>query len=125
MAALEGLDPLEFRRVRMTMTAKAQQVFKAVERISDWHAPRPDGRALGLAVSERSGSLGAGVVELSLDRQRGKIRVHKVWIAIDAGIVVQPEMARRNVESGVRTKDQQQGNIINPQRTYLSMMGTA
>jgi isoquinoline 1-oxidoreductase beta subunit len=101
MAALEGLDPLEFRRVRMTMTAKAQQVFKAVERISDWHAPRPDGRALGLAVSERSGSLGAGVVELSLDRQQGKIRVHKVWIAIDAGIVVQPEMARRNVESGV------------------------
>ena len=45
--------------------------------------------------------MGAGVVEISLDRDRGRIRVHKVWVAIDGGIVVQPEMARRNVESGV------------------------
>ena len=58
-------------------------------------------RALGLAVSERSGSVGAGVVEISLDRVSGVIRVHEVWVAVDAGIVVQPEAARRNVESGV------------------------
>ena len=56
---------------------------------------------MGLAITDRSGSLGAGVVEISLDRKTGKIRVHKVWAAIDAGTVVQPEMARRNVESGV------------------------
>ena len=41
------------------------------------------------------------MVEVSLDRTSGKIRVHKAWIAIDGGTVVQPEMARRNVESGV------------------------
>ena len=29
---------------------------------------RPDGRALGVSITERSGSLGAGVVEISLDR---------------------------------------------------------
>ena len=52
-------------------------------------------------MSERSGSLGAGVVEISLDRQRGRIRVHKVWVAIDGGIVVQPDMARANIESGI------------------------
>lgn len=101
MAAGEGLDPLEFRRRRMAMTPKAAAVFDAVERLSDWQAPRPDGRALGLSVTERSGSLGAGVVEISLDPDRGVIRVHKVWAAIDGGLVVQPEMARRNVESGI------------------------
>ena len=101
MAANEGLDPLEFRRARMSMTPKAEAVFTAVEELSDWHTPRPDGRALGLSVTERSGSLGAGVVEISLDRKSGVIRVHKVWAAIDGGIVVQPEMARRNVESGI------------------------
>ena len=37
----------------------------------------------------------------SIDRARGVIRVHKVWTAVDAGIVVQPEAARRNVESGI------------------------
>src|SRR5690606_16022714 len=30
-----------------------------------------------------------------------KIRVHKVWLAVDGGTVVQPEMARRNIESGI------------------------
>ena len=101
MAAEQGIDPLEFRRQRMALTAKARRVFDAVERMSDWHAKRPEGRALGLSVTERSGSLGAGVVEISLDRRSGKIRVHKVWAAIDGGTIVQPEMARHNVESGI------------------------
>ena len=101
MAAQEGQDPLAFRRERLAMTSKAKRVFDAVEKMSDWTAKRPEGRAIGLSVTERSGSLGAGVVEISLDRASGKIRVHKVWVAIDGGIIVQPEMARRNVESGV------------------------
>lgn len=101
MATNEGLDPFAFRRARLAMTPKAERVFDVVERMSDWQTRRPDGRALGLAVTERSGSLGAGVVEISLDRQSGRIRVHKVWVAIDGGIIVQPEMARRNVESGI------------------------
>ncbi|MBT3767805.1 MAG: xanthine dehydrogenase family protein molybdopterin-binding subunit, partial [Rhodospirillales bacterium] len=66
-----------------------------------WGDKRPKDRAVGLSVSERSGSLGAGVVEISLDEKTGKIRVHKVWAAIDGGTVVQPEMARRNIESGM------------------------
>jgi isoquinoline 1-oxidoreductase beta subunit len=101
MAAGEGLDPLQFRRERIALTAKAARVFDAVERMCDWKTPRAEGRALGLSVSERSGSLGAGVVEISLDRSAGRIRVHHVWVAIDGGIIVQPEMARRNVESGI------------------------
>ncbi|MFQ5982364.1 MAG: molybdopterin cofactor-binding domain-containing protein, partial [Woeseiaceae bacterium] len=101
IAADRGLDPLEFRRKHLGMTPKAAAVFDAVEKLSDWHTPRPDGRALGLSVTERSGSLGAGVVEISLDQVRNRIRVHKVWAAIDGGIIVQPDMARANVESGI------------------------
>jgi isoquinoline 1-oxidoreductase beta subunit len=101
MADDQGLDPFEFRRKRVAMTPKAESVFDAVEELSDWHAPRPKGRALGLSVTERSGSLGAGVVEISLDPKSQRIRVHKVWVAIDGGIVVQPDMARANVEGGI------------------------
>jgi isoquinoline 1-oxidoreductase beta subunit len=101
MAAAEGVDPLEFRRQRMAMTDKARAVFDKVAEMSDWTAKRPSGRALGLSITERSGSLGAGVVEISLDRSSGKIRVHKVWVAVDGGTVVQPAAARRNVESGI------------------------
>jgi len=101
IAADQDLDPLEFRRKHLAMTPKAAAAFDAVEKLSNWHTPRPNGRALGLSVTERSGSLGAGVVEISLDRKRDRIRVHKVWAAIDGGIIVQPDMARANVESGI------------------------
>lgn len=101
MAADQGLDPFEFRRKRLAMTPKAESVFTAVEALSDWHAQRAEGRALGLSVTERSGSLGAGVVEISLDLKSHRIRVHKVWVAIDGGIVVQPDMARANIEGGI------------------------
>jgi len=101
MAEKEGQDPIAFRRQRLALTPKAKATFDMVEKMSDWSRKRPAGRALGFSVSERSGSVGAGVVEISLDRNTGKIRVHKVWAAIHGGTVVQPEMARRNIESGV------------------------
>jgi isoquinoline 1-oxidoreductase beta subunit len=101
MARVRGLDPIEFRFRRMSIVPRARAVFEEVARMSDWTAPRPDGRALGVSISERSGSLGAGVVEISLDREAGKIRVHKAWMAVDGGLVVQPEAAKANIESGI------------------------
>ena len=101
MAVDQGMDPVEFRLERMSISPRARAVFEKVAQMSDWKAPRPDGRALGISISERSGSLGAGVVEISLDRATGKIRVHKTWLAIDGGLIVQPEMARANIQSGI------------------------
>ena len=101
MAAEAGMDPIQFRFEKLNPTPRARAVFEKVAQMSDWKAPRPQGRALGVSVSERSGSLGAGVAEVSIDRASGKIRVHKAWIAVDGGTVVQPEMARHNIESGI------------------------
>jgi isoquinoline 1-oxidoreductase beta subunit len=101
MAAAEGMDPIEFRKEKMHISPRARAVFEKVAQMSDWKAPRPQDRALGASISERSGSLGAGVAEISLDRASGRIRVHKVWLAVDGGLIVQPEMARANIESGI------------------------
>ena len=101
MAAAQKVDPIEFRFENMHITPRARAVFEKVAQMSDWKAKRPEGRALGVSVSERSGSLGAGVAEISLDRASGRIRVHKVWLAVDGGLIVQPGMARANVESGI------------------------
>ena len=68
----------------------------------DWKAPRPEGRALGVSITERSGSLGAGVVEISLDRHdrqdqgpqgvgRGRRRRRSC----------SPATAQANIESGI------------------------
>ncbi|MSQ63978.1 MAG: xanthine dehydrogenase family protein molybdopterin-binding subunit [Betaproteobacteria bacterium] len=101
MAADQGMDPIEFRMEKMGASPKARKVFEALAQMSDYKAPRPSGRAVGISITERSNSLGAGAVEVSLDRKTGKIRVHKVWVAVDGGLIVQPEQARHNVESAI------------------------
>src|SRR4051812_19197460 len=101
MAVDQGMDPIAFRFERMGLVPKGRKVFETVAQMSDWTVKRPEGRALGISITERSGSLGAGVVEISLDRTSGKIRVHKVWVAVDGGIIVQPEAAKHNVESAI------------------------
>ncbi len=101
MAVDQGVDPIAFRFERMAASPKARKVFETLAEMSDYKATRAEGRAIGISVTERAGSLGAGAVEISLDRTSGKIRVHKVWAAIDGGVVVQPAAAQANVESGI------------------------
>jgi isoquinoline 1-oxidoreductase beta subunit len=101
LAAQAGMDPIAFRLERMSITPRARRLFETVAAMSDWTAARPEGRAVGVSITERSGSLGAGVAEISLDRETGGIRVHKVWLAVDGGLIVQPEAAKANIESGI------------------------
>ena len=102
MAVDANMDPIAFRFERMGATPKARAVLRA----GGAHV-RLEGGASGtaapsaLSISERSGSLGAGVVEISLDRQSGKIKVHKVWVAIDGGTIVSPGPAKANIESAI------------------------
>jgi len=101
MAADQGMDPIEFRFERMGATPKARKVFETLAQMSDYKAKRPKERAVGISITERSGSLGAGAVEVSLNKRTGKIKVHKVWVAVDGGLIVQPEQAKHNVESAI------------------------
>ena len=101
MALDAGIDPIKFRIENMNATPKTRALLEKVAEMSNWSAPRPEGRALGLSLSDRSGSQAAGVAEVSIDRASGKIRVHKTWLAVDGGTVVQPAMARANIESGI------------------------
>jgi isoquinoline 1-oxidoreductase beta subunit len=101
MAVDANMDPIAFRFERMAAPARTRKCFETVSQMCDWTAKRPDGRAVGVAITERSGSLGAGVVEISLNRQTGKIKVHKVWVAVDGGQIVTPGPARANVESAI------------------------
>ncbi len=101
MAVDQAVDPIEFRFERMGATPKARKVFETLAEMSNHKAKRAEGRAIGISITERAGSLGAGAVEISLERTSGKIRVHKVWAAIDGGVIVQPAAARANVESGI------------------------
>ena len=101
MAVDANMDPIQFRYRANVDTPKARTCFETVAKMCDWKAGAPEGRALGVSITERSGSLGAGVVEISVDRASGKIKVHKVWVAVDGGIIVSPGPAKANIESAI------------------------
>lgn len=89
IAHAKKMDPLAMRLQLTQHDARANAVLREVAKMSDWKRKRA-GRGLGLAFSDYHGSVSAGVVEVSLDRQTGKIKVHHMWLAVDPGLAVQP-----------------------------------
>jgi len=97
-----GVDPLEFRIRQLAGTPRAQrgrQVLREVASLSDWGRKR-EGRGLGVAYLDYSGTQLAGVAEVSLGRD-GRIRVHEFWCVIDAGIALQPDNVIAQTESSI------------------------
>ena len=94
IAAARGVDPLAIRLEMTKDHPRAQAVIKAVAEMANWKKKR-SGRALGIAFSDYHDTLTAGVAEVSVDKATGKIKVHNYWIAVDPGLVIQPENARR------------------------------
>jgi isoquinoline 1-oxidoreductase beta subunit len=101
IATDQGADPVEFRRLLMAKSPRALATLEKVAVMAKWGGPVGDGRARGVAFLERSGSLCSGICEISLDRDTGQIRVHHFWNALDAGIVVQPDNVKAQMEGGI------------------------
>jgi isoquinoline 1-oxidoreductase beta subunit len=89
VAHAKKTDPLAMRLQLTQQDARANAVLREVAKMSDWKRKR-NGRGLGIAFSDYHGTLAAGVVEVSLNRQTGKIKVHHMWLAVDPGLAIQP-----------------------------------
>ena len=100
VANAAGKDPLAMRLELTKDQPRAQAVIKAVVEMSDFKRKRP-GRGMGVAFSDYHGTLSAGVAEISLDRNTGKIKVHNYWVAVDPGLVIQPDHVHGQLESAV------------------------
>jgi isoquinoline 1-oxidoreductase beta subunit len=100
IAKAQRRDPLEFRMALTEGAPRAQALLRAVAEMSDWTRPR-NGTALGLAMMEKDETVAAGVAEVSLDRASGKIKVHDIWAAIDAGLAVQPKNLAYQTEGSI------------------------
>jgi isoquinoline 1-oxidoreductase beta subunit len=100
IAAKRGIDPVAYRLELLRKTPRGRAVVERVARMADWGRKR-DGRGLGFAFIDYSGSQLAGVAEVSLDRGTGQIRMHDFWCAIDCGIAVQPDNVAAQSESSI------------------------
>ena len=101
IAVDQQIDPVALRRKLMVNAPRALATLEEAARMADWSAPRKADRAKGVAFLERSGTLSTGICEISVDRTSGKIKVHHFWSAHDAGIIIQPDNVKAQIEGGI------------------------
>lgn len=98
VAHAAGEDPIAFRRRHLPADSRQRQVLDEVERISNW-GNAPEGHFQGVAVHESFQSVVAEVVEISL--AGGRPKLEKAWVAVNCGQVVNPDIVRQQMESGL------------------------
>lgn len=91
-------DPVALRMDMLKGDARSQNVLKLATEKAGW-GKAAAGRALGVAQMECYGTHSAVVAEVSMTRDGPK--VHKVTAVVDCGIVVHPDQAHAQIESGI------------------------
>ncbi len=105
-AALAGVDPLQFR-IQHAREERLIGVLEAVRKASEWQ-PRSEPqktvngirRGQGVSALFRNGTYWACVANIAVDMNSGAIKVEKMTVAVDPGIIINPSQLKRQVEGG-------------------------
>ena len=110
LAGAAGVDPLEFRLRHLTDT-RARAVIERAATIAQWRgsaapAAKPTGdvlkgRGMGFAKYKNLAVYCAVIVDVAVDTRSGLIRVERAWSAADAGLVINPDGLRNQIEGGI------------------------
>jgi isoquinoline 1-oxidoreductase subunit beta len=92
-----GQDPLEFRRKLMANHPKHLAVLNAVAERAGWGKPAPQGVYRGLAQHMGYGSYVAACAEVSVDKDKGAVKIHRIVAATDPGHAVNPAQIERQI----------------------------
>jgi len=101
LAHAAGKDSLEFRLQALKNNKRATRVLQAVAEKAGWGKPLPAGQGRGIAQHACFGTWAAQVVDLSVDKNTGKIKVHRVVAAVDCGPVINPGPLVEQIEGGI------------------------
>jgi len=98
IAARAEVSVLEVRR---RLLAERPRLLAVLERVLALAEPSPPaaGRARGVATHACFGSFVGQVAEVSVEG--ASVRVHRVWAAVDCGLVINPDLVRQQIEGGV------------------------
>ncbi|MFD1560590.1 molybdopterin cofactor-binding domain-containing protein [Paraburkholderia silviterrae] len=110
LANLAKRDPIDFRLAHLT-DERAKAVLQAVRRTSDWNArraaatranaPEKEGVGVALARLEPAGAYVATVCCVTVNAQTGDMRVSRVFVAHDCGLIVNPDGLRNQIQGCV------------------------
>ena len=99
VAEAAGRDPLELRQELLGDAPRNRGVLEAAAEHAGWGAPLPPERFRGIAQHCSFETYVAEVAEVSVEA--GRIRVHRVVCAVDCGRVINPDIVRAQMESGI------------------------
>lgn len=100
LAALVGMDPLEFRRKNLENARLRAVLDAAAERFGWTQKKKRAGRGYGLACGMEKGGYVACCVEVSLGQER-QVRVERVVEAWECGAIVNPEHLKNQVQGAI------------------------
>ncbi len=99
LAARTGADPLEYR-VRQLADGRARAVLRAVAESSGWAGRQPaESVGWGVGYSRYKGICGYCAVVARVEAV-SELRVSDLWVAVDAGQVVNPDGLANQLEGG-------------------------
>jgi nicotinate dehydrogenase subunit B len=95
------MDPLDFR-LRNLPDPRALKVLETAAQMAGWRrdAERGTGRSSGIGFA-RYKNTAAYVAVVALVEADAGVRVRKVWCAVDAGLVVNPDGVINQIEGGI------------------------
>ena len=96
------VDPLEFR-LRHLDDPRAREVLQTAAQRAGWGTPLPpsEGRGIAFAQYENEAAYVAAVAHVHVDAASGEVRVKRVVVAHDCGLVINPDGVRNQVEGNV------------------------
>jgi isoquinoline 1-oxidoreductase subunit beta len=100
VARAAGKDSVEFRRALMKNHPRHLAVLDAVAQKADWGKPLPAGVHRGVAQFMGYASYSAAVAEVSVS-DAGKLKIHRLVLALDCGHVVNPDQVAAQIEGSV------------------------
>jgi isoquinoline 1-oxidoreductase beta subunit len=100
LAHAAGKDPLDYRRALLANAPRHRAALELAAEKAGWGTPLPQGRARGIAMFECFQTIVAHVVEITI-APGGALKVDRVVTAVDAGMAVNPDGMKAQIEGGI------------------------